>query len=94
MLPRRDRPEGVPYPPVFDVNGRLYNWRSHIEWYKTALVAHALGEDPPPMPATRPEGDSLIPVKVAASELGVGRRSVGRYIKKAADQRAKVEAAE
>jgi hypothetical protein len=71
------------YPPPLNVNGRLYNWHSHIEWYKEALVAHALGQDPPPMPTTRPEGDSLIPVKTTAAQLGVGRRTIGRRIKEA-----------
>jgi len=87
MLPRRDRPEGrrgpegVRYPPPFEVNGRLYNWRSHIEWYKQALVCFALGQDAPPMPPARPVGDAMVPLRVAASELGVTRRTIGRRIR-------------
>jgi hypothetical protein len=81
MLQRHERPEKVPFPPVIEVNGRLYNWRTDIEWYKSALIAHALGQDPPPMPTTRPVGDSLVALKVSASELGVGRRTIGRHIK-------------
>jgi hypothetical protein len=90
MLQRRERPEKVIFPPVIEVNGRLYNWRTHIEWYKAALVARALGQEPRPLP-TRPVGDSLVPVKVSASELGVGRRTIGRHIR---DQRTKPVAAE
>jgi len=69
------------FPPCVRINGRLYNWRSRLEWFKAALAAYALGQEPSPFPTTRPEGDSLVPAKVAASELGVGRRTIGRYIK-------------
>jgi hypothetical protein len=77
-------PEKVAFPPVIEVNGRLYNWRTHIEWYKEALVANALRQESPPLPTTRPVGDSLVPLKVLASELGVTRRTIGRNVR---DQR-------
>jgi hypothetical protein len=81
MLQLHERPKKVAFPPVIEVNGRLYNWRSHIEAYKEALVAYTLGQDPPPLPTTRPVGDCLVPLKVSASELGVTRRTLGRLIR-------------
>jgi hypothetical protein len=75
--------EKVAFPQVLEVNGRLYLWRSELEKHKTALVAHALGQKPP-MPTERPVGDSLVPLRVIAAELGVTRRTLGRQIK---DQR-------
>ena len=83
---RKAQIEPPKYPAVLDVNGRLYNWRSQIEHYKEQLARHALGLAPLPLPTTRPEGDVLVPVKISASELGVGRRTLGRRIKEAADQ--------
>jgi hypothetical protein len=35
------RTEPPPFPPVY-LNQRGYNWRSHLEHYKTQLVRHAL----------------------------------------------------
>jgi hypothetical protein len=75
--------EGPAYPLVFDINGRLYNWRLDVEWYKAALVAYSLGQEPPPLPTAHP-GDSLVPLKTTASELGITRRTIGRKVR---DQR-------
>jgi hypothetical protein len=36
------RTEPPPFPPVIYLNQRGYNWRSHLEHYKTQLVRHAL----------------------------------------------------
>ena len=66
------------YPAITTVNHRHYNWRSGMERYKAELRAFALGVPPnyPPPPAV----DVLVPLKIAAQELGVGRRTIGRRI--------------
>jgi hypothetical protein len=69
-----------PFPTVFDIHGRGYVWRSELESYKAALVRYALGSQPEPPPKSRPEGDSLVPLRVVSGELGICRRSVGRRI--------------
>jgi hypothetical protein len=74
------RTEPPPFPPVIYLNQRGYNWRSHLEHYKTQLVRHALGGQPEPLPLTRPEQDALVPLKITGFELGVGRRTIGRMI--------------
>jgi hypothetical protein len=72
-----------PFPQVIYLNGRGYNWRSHLEHYKSQLVRQALGVRPEPPPTTRTEHDVLVPLKVAGAELGVGRRTIGRRIAEA-----------
>jgi hypothetical protein len=66
---------------VFYINKRGYVWRSELEAYKTALVRHALGGQPEPLPLTRAEHDALVPLKTVGAELGVGRRTIGRRIR-------------
>ncbi len=43
------------FPPVVNMNGRNYVWRSQLEFFKTALVRHSLGAEPEPPLTTRPE---------------------------------------
>jgi hypothetical protein len=79
-LPNKPR-SAPPFPAVMNVNGRGYLLRSHLEAYKRDIIRHALGgqtetETPPP-----PGPDELVPLKVAAVELGVGRRTIGRRMK-------------
>ena len=70
------------FPAVVHINGRGYIWRSELEAYKAALVRCALGGRRPP-PASRPEHDALIALKIASAELGVGSRTIERRIKDA-----------
>jgi hypothetical protein len=66
---------------VINVNGRNYLWRHDLEGYKAELVRHALGGQSVQAPPSRPDHDVLVPLKIAALELGVGRRTIGRRIK-------------
>jgi hypothetical protein len=69
------------FPPVINVNGRNYVWRYELEVYKAQLVRHALGGQSTQAPPSRPDHDVLVPLKIAAGELGVGRRTIGRRMK-------------
>jgi hypothetical protein len=71
------------FPPVISVNGRNYLWRYDLEVYKAELVRHALGGQSVMAPPSRPGHDVLVPLKIAALELGVGRRTIGRRMKAA-----------
>jgi hypothetical protein len=62
--------------------GRGYISRRMLEWYKGALRAHSLGLALPPPPEPQP-GDVEIPLPTAAEELGVCRRTIGRYVRRA-----------
>jgi hypothetical protein len=64
---------------VIIVNRRGYVLRTHLEAYKAALICSAPGGIEP-LKRTRSEIDVLVPLKVAAAELGVGRRTIGRRI--------------
>jgi hypothetical protein len=80
------------FPPIVRINGRNYVQRGVFEQYKADLVRHSLGgrsASPPPPP---PEHDALVPFKVVSQELGVGRRTIGRWLK-AATSDAAVDAA-
>jgi hypothetical protein len=79
MLPKYEKPKSVTLP-FCTMRGRHYVSRSGLEWFKRASVAIAMGEDVPPLPES-PSGDALIPLKLVGAELGVGRRTVGRYIR-------------
>jgi len=61
-----------PFPPFVEQEGRLYCFRSKLETYKAALA----GLPPPTSPAI----DTLVPAAQAASELGFGRRTLGRRL--------------
>jgi hypothetical protein len=77
------------FPEVIVLRGRNYVWRSAFERYKADLVRHTLsGRYPPPPPPPGP--DTLIPLKLAAAELGVGRRTIGRRLKQTTDAAAAV----
>jgi hypothetical protein len=80
MSESTSKAESPPFPAVVHINGRGYIWRSELEAYKAALVRYALGGQPEPPPKPRPEGDSLVPLRVVSGELGICRRSVGRRI--------------
>jgi hypothetical protein len=86
MLQQLQRPEKVAFPPVIEIDGRLYFLRSHLEWFKAANMARSFGLEQPPFPTTRPPGDPLVSVAATAVELGVTRRTIGRKIR---DQRSK-----
>ncbi len=81
--PRRVELVKPRFPKVVTIKGRHYNPRSELERYKAELVAEALGVAPvyPPPPAV----DSLVPSKIGAEEMGVGRRTYGRRMKEAKD---------
>ena len=83
-----------PFPHVIPLRGRNYVWRSELERYKLLLTLHALGSrQAPPPPTERPEGDVLVPLKVASVELGGSRRTIGRRIKETTDAAATSDAA-
>jgi hypothetical protein len=57
------------------INGRWYIPRNDLNAYKARLLAAALGVEPvAPAPDDR---NPLIPLRQVATELGVGRRTVG-----------------
>ena len=68
-------------PPVRLPNGRLYNWQYDLDCYEAALRGVALGV--PPTYPPRPERDVLVPTNEVGKRFGVGRRTVGRWIKRA-----------
>lgn len=58
--------------PVRSKGKRLFFWRSQLEAYKLALAG---------LPKKEFEGiDSLVPAAQTASELGFGRRTLGRRV--------------
>jgi hypothetical protein len=67
------------FPPVITINGRNYVQRGPLEQYKADLVRRSLGGRSAPPPP--PEHDALVPFKVVSQELGVGRRTIGRWLK-------------
>jgi hypothetical protein len=69
------------FPPVITINGRNYIQRRALEQYKAELVRHSLGGRSAPPPPPPPEHDALVPFKVVSQELGVGRRTIGRWLK-------------
>jgi hypothetical protein len=75
----------IPFPPLATINGRHFVDRSDFEHYKLALLAAAYGhsaQSQPPTPA--PQFRELVPLKKAAEELGVCRRTLGNRIKASA----------
>jgi hypothetical protein len=78
MQPTNSTPR-IPLP--FRVNGRLYLRRSQLDRYKAELQAHALGVRPIYSPPVEP--DPFIPLKAVETELGIGRRTIGRRIAEA-----------
>jgi len=80
MSESTSKTDSPPFPVVVRINGRGYIWRSELEAYKEALVRYAFGGQPEQPPQPRPEGDSLVPLRVVSGELGICRRSVGRRI--------------
>jgi hypothetical protein len=70
------------FPPVLNINGRNYVWRSDFEKYKVELIRYATGgRSGPPAPPRPDQGDILVPFKIVSEELGVGRRTIGRRMK-------------
>jgi hypothetical protein len=69
------------FPPVVVINGRNYVSCYEFELYKAALLRHAMGGQSAQAQPPRPEYDGLIAIGIAASELGIGRRSIGRRMK-------------
>jgi hypothetical protein len=67
------------FPEVNFLKGRGYVFRSALNQYKAELQAFSLGIGPPP-PSPIVEPDPLVPLMKVASELGVGRRTIGRRI--------------
>jgi hypothetical protein len=77
-----------PFPlPVRLPNGRLYNWQHDLDCYEAELRALSLNVEPVYPP--RPERDALIPTNEIGARFGVGRRTVGRWIRAAQDAAAK-----
>jgi hypothetical protein len=72
---RRPEPR---FPQVHFLKGRGYVLRSALAKYKAELQAFALGVAPVPAPPVDP--DVWVPLMRVASELGVGRRTIGRRI--------------
>jgi hypothetical protein len=84
--------ESPKFPPVTFFKGRGYVLRSDLDVYKVKLTAFALGVSPPESkPAVAP--DPFVPLKAVCAELGVGRRTIGRRIKEAAESVSAPEAA-
>jgi hypothetical protein len=74
------RPLAKPiFPHVIWMGGRGYVLRSGVDRFKAELMAESLGTPPtyPPIPDPNP----LIPLPRIAEELGVHRRTVGRFIR-------------
>jgi hypothetical protein len=69
------------FPPVITINGRNYVQRGALEQYKAELVRRSLGGRSPPPPPPRPDVDVLVTFKTVSAELGVGRRTIGRWLK-------------
>ena len=65
------------------INGRLYSWQYDLDCFEAELRAEALGVEPVYPP--RPERDALVPTNGVGKRFGVGRRTVGRWIKDAQD---------
>jgi hypothetical protein len=57
------------------INGRWYVMRNDLNAYKAKLLAAALGVEPLAPPAD--DRNPLVPLKLVAAELGVGRRTIG-----------------
>jgi hypothetical protein len=68
-------------PRVTFFKGRGYLLRSQLDLYKAQVQAFALGVGPPEPKVIDP--DPFVPLKQACSELGVGRRTIGRRIQEA-----------
>jgi hypothetical protein len=73
-LPRYPLPTRLP-------NGRLYNWQYDLDCFEAELRAFALGALA--VYPARPERDVLVPTNGVGRRFGVGRRTVGRWIKAA-----------
>lgn len=86
-----ERPEPR-FPSIVTVRGRHYVRRSDFDGYKAELYAAALGVEPIEPPRVEPE--VLVPLKMVARELGVGRRTVGRQIQCAVGPEASEERGE
>jgi hypothetical protein len=67
-------------PRTIVINGRIYVTRGDAEKHKADVVATALGVAAKPITLTESEASSLIPIKVLAAELGIGRRQIGRRL--------------
>lgn len=79
------------FPPVIKINGHGYVSRHALEDHKAALIAHALGVDPVPVPRTGP--DTLVKLRDAGAELGVSRRTIARRVVEAKGPAAEFAAA-
>ena len=81
--PRRGELVKPQLPDVIWINHRGYMPESALRNYEAELRAYARGvlpNYPPP-----PDPDRLVPLKAVAARLGVGRRTIGRWIKAAQD---------
>jgi len=65
--------------PPIEKNGRLYFARSHVERYKRCLIHRAMGLPGEPEPV-QADVECLVPADTVARELGISRRTLGRYI--------------
>jgi hypothetical protein len=82
---RKPIPVDLPtFPPTINIAGRIYVRESQLVWLMAAYEAVSLGRGPPPPPPP-PKDDRFVPVKTAADQLGIGRRTAGRRIKEAED---------
>jgi hypothetical protein len=74
------RTSGPRWPLTVIQNDRHYNFQSDLEYRRQELLALSLGQDPPPKPP-RPKDDRLVPIREAAEQFGITRRTVGRLIR-------------
>ena len=71
---------GPLWPTTVVQNDRHYNFQSDLEYRRLELLALSLGQDPPSKPP-RPKDDRLVPIRQAAEQFGLSRRTVGRLIR-------------
>jgi len=81
------------FPLPIEKNGRLYFPRSHVEGYKRKLIHRAMGLPGDPEPV-QTDIEFLVPADTVAQELGISRRTLGRYIAGHSPEPKIVEAAE
>jgi hypothetical protein len=66
------------FPTPLDIGGQVFFPRSRLEHYKRQIIARAVGGKEPEY--EEPTVEEFVPARVAAKELGFGRRTLGRRI--------------
>jgi predicted DNA-binding transcriptional regulator AlpA len=68
------------FPTPVRMNGRLFFLRSELEYYKSKLIAEAVGSS---VPAGKPIPiEIFVPANEVAKEFGLSRRTIGRRIRR------------